>query len=388
MKKLFMAFLALLMITALVMSGCAQSSPSSAPATSKAPAPAPASSAPAPAPATSAAPASSAAAPKPAGQVIIKYGHDLAPTNAPVAGLNWWAEEVTKRTEGRVKIELYPASTLATQVDGLEAVRSGMADMYYISLTTHRKFFPITSITQVPGIGFPDDTPAANEAHAATFLQMLQKYPAAAAEFKDFAPVFFYIIYSESYLLSKNKKITTPTDIKGMKIGSSGIRLDFINKMGGAGVTDVPPTAYEKMQTGVTDGAFAAISAVHDFKIYEVAKYVFDLPFGAGGMVQLINKKSWDKISPQDQKIMMDLAPQASSISSKSIGDLNASSWKEVEGMGKRTSPTKDEKALWDKEFQALWEQYIKEAEAAGFKDARDLFNWWKSQSDKAWPAK
>jgi TRAP-type transport system periplasmic protein len=373
MNKIFSGILASLLIAALIITGCSQTPSSPSPK------------APAAVPASSVAASTQASAPKPAGQIVIKYGHDLTPDMAPISGLNWWAAEVTKRTEGRVKVDLYPSSTLATQADGLEAVRSGVADMYYISVTTHRKFFPISSIVQVPGIGFPDDTPAANEAHAAAFLEMLKKYPAAAAEFKDFAPVFFYVIYSESYLASKSKKVSAPADIKGMKVGSSGIRLDFINKIGGAGVTDVPPTCYEKMQTGVTDAGFAAISAVHDFKIYEVSKYVLDLPFGAGGMVQLINKKTWDKISPQDQKIMMDLAPQASSISSKTIGDLNAASWKEVEGMGKRSTVNKDEKALWDKEFQALWEQYIKEAETAGFKDARDLFNWWKSQSDKAW---
>jgi len=374
MKKVLFGFFAILLVTALVISGCTQS-PSAAPSK-------------APAPISPAAASSPAAAAKPAGQVIIKYGHDMPPNLAPVVGLNWWADEVTKRTEGRVKVDMYPASTLATQADGLEAVRSGAADMYYISVSSHRKDFPVTSIVQVPGVGFPDDTIAANEAHTATFLEMLKKYPAAAAEYKDFAPVFFYVIYSESYIASKSKKITTPADIKGTKIGSNGLRLDFINKMGGAGVTDVPPTAYEKMQTGVTDGAFAAISAIHDFKIYEVSKYILDVPFGAGGQPQLINKKTWDKISPQDQKIMMDLAPEASKRSSQAIGDLNAASWKEVEGMGKRVSVSKDERALWDKEFTALWEQYVQEAQAAGFKDARDLFNWWKATSDKAWTVK
>jgi TRAP-type C4-dicarboxylate transport system substrate-binding protein len=379
MKKVFLGFFAVLVVITMVLSGCSQPTP--APAATQAPASSQA-------PATTQAPAATTQAPaatQAVAPVLIKYGHDMAPTNAPTVGPAWWAAEVTKRTEGRVKVEMYPSATLATQADAMEAVRSGVADMYFISASTHRKFLPINAITQVPGIGFPDDTTAANVAHVNTYLTMLNKYPAAAAEFKDFAPVFFYCIYSESYLCSKSKLVTVPADIKGMKIGSNGLRLDFVNKIGGAGVTDVPPTAYEKLQTGVTDGAFAAISAVHDFKIYEVSKYILDVPFGGGGHPQIINKKTWDKISPKDQQIMKDLAPEASRLTSESVGNLNAASWKEVAGMNKRTTATKDQRALWDKEFTILWEQYIKENEANGFTDARALLTWWKAESDKVW---
>jgi TRAP-type transport system periplasmic protein len=394
LKKLYLVPLSILLLVVLL-AGCAQQAP--APATSSDPAPktsaapAPTSAAPAtssaPAPATSAAPApTTAAAAKPA-PIVFKYGHDLPPTVAPVAGLNWWAEQVTKQTEGRVKVELYPSNTLATQLDGLEALRSGVADMFYISLPTHRKFFPISQFAALSGLGFPDDTVEANVAHATTFMEMIKKYPSLAAEFKDFAPPFFYIIYSQSYLCLKSKKVTTPAELKGVKVGSNGMRLDLVNRIGGVGVTDTPPTAYEKMQTGVTDGAFAAISAVHDFKIYEVAKYVQDVPFGGGAMMQLVNKKTWDKISPQDQKIMIDLGPEASKRSSQALADANNAAWKEVIGMNKKLSVTKEERALWNKEFSVNWDQYIKDCEAAGAKDGRDILNYWQAASDKAWAA-
>jgi len=45
--------------------------------------------------------------------VLIRYGTDLPPHLAPVVGQHWWAEEVTKRTEGRVKVQMYPASSLS-----------------------------------------------------------------------------------------------------------------------------------------------------------------------------------------------------------------------------------------------------------------------------------
>jgi TRAP-type transport system periplasmic protein len=374
MKKWLVLPLSILLILAFMV-GCTQQAATPAPPKSTAPA----------AP-TSAAPASSSAAAANA-PITLKYGHDLPPSAAPAAGLTYFAAEVTKQTQGRVKVDLYPSSTLATQADGLEAVRTGVADIYYVSIGSHRKDFPLTVITGLPGIGFPDDTLEANKAHAATFWDMLNKYPAALAEYKEFAPPFFYIIYSESYLCLKSKLVKVPTDLKGLKVGSTGSKMDLMNKMGAAGVTDVPPTAYEKMQTGVEDAAFAAISAVHDFKIFEVSKYILDVPFGASGMIQLFNKKAWDKVSPADQKLIMTIAAQASEVSSKSIAEANAAAWKEVEGMGKRVSVTKDERALWDKEFTFLWDDYVKTNDSVGNKNSMDMITWWKAASDKVWAA-
>lgn len=322
---------------------------------------------------------------QPVTPVVIKYGTDLPPQMAPMVGQIWWADEVTKRTEGRVTVQMYPASTLVPQATAYEAVITGVADMYMLSTSSHRKSFPLMQIPSIPGAGFPDDTLAANQAHRDTFFALYNKYPAFAAECKDFAPLFFYFIYSESYLISKDKKITVPQDLKGMKVGSNGIRLDLMAQMGAAPVTDVPPTAYEKLQTGVTDAAFAAISAVHDFKLFEVTDYILDVPFGGGGMLVVVNKNTWNKISPQDQQLMKDLAVEGERMIHVELAKANTDAWTEVTGMGKKVITTKEEKALWDKGFSPLWETWIADNEKAGVTDAREIFNFWKSAADKAW---
>jgi len=317
--------------------------------------------------------------------VTIRYGTDLPPHLAPAVGQHWWAEAVTKKTEGRVKVQMYPASSLSTQAGSLQNVLSGVADMYMLSTATYRKFFPITSLNGLPGVGFPDDTLEANTAHMNTFLELLRRFPAAAAEYEDFGDLFFYVIYSESYLVSKGKRIRVPADVKGLKVGSNGIRLELMEKLGAAPVTDIPPTAYEKLQTGVTQATFAAISAFHDFQLFEVSDYVFDVPFGAGGHPIAINKNTWNKISPGDQQIMKDLASEGAKRSHIALADLNRLSWQEMIDKGMRTTATKDERKLWEDEFKILWEDWITRNEAAGVKNAKEIFNFWKSAADREW---
>jgi TRAP-type C4-dicarboxylate transport system substrate-binding protein len=318
-------------------------------------------------------------------QIVIRYGTDLPPHMPPVVGQHWWADEVTKRTEGRVKVQISPASSLVNQAAAIEAVLSGVADMYMLSTAVHRKTFPITSIMSVPGAGFPDDTLEANTAHMNTFFELLKKYPAAAAEYKDFGELFFYVIYSESYLISKRKKILVPSDIKGMKVGSNAIRMELVSRIGAAAVDDIPPLAYEKLMTGVTEASFVAISAWHDFKLYEVTNYVLDLPFGGGGHPIVINKATWNKISPQDQQIMKELAPEGARRSHQALADLNKKSWIEAADKGMKVSLTEKERKLWEDEFKVQSEKWIAEREALGIKDMRDIFNFWKAAVDKAW---
>jgi len=360
-KKLLLILVTVVVVSTAVFAGCAEPAPEPSPA----PTPAP--------------------TPEPVKPITIKFGTDLPPVLPPVLGVHWWAEEVTKATEGRVNVEMYPASSLCTQESALESVLSGIADMYLLSVSSHRKVFPVNEISGLPGVGFPDETLEANTAHMNTFFELLKKYPSAAAEYKDFGPMFFYIIYSESYLMSKGKEVRVPADLNGMKVGSNGIRQELAEKMGAAPVTDIPPLAYEKLQTGVTEATFAAISAVHDFQLYEVTDYAFDLPFGGGGMPCVINKDTWAKISPQDQQIMMDLASEGAKISHQALADLNTLAWQEMDDFGMRVTPTKEEAALWEEQFKILWDAWVAENEANGVTEATEILNWWKGESDKAW---
>ncbi|HJX13130.1 MAG TPA: TRAP transporter substrate-binding protein DctP [Dehalococcoidales bacterium] len=362
MKKALLIIFTVIIVSTMVLAGCGQQA---APAPSPAPGPAP--------------------APAPSQPVVIKYGYDIPPTLPPAVGQNWWAEEVTKATEGRVKVEVYPASALVSQQSSLDAVLAGVADMYMLSVATYRKQFPISMIVGLPGAGFPDETTEVNVTAVNTFFEMLDKYPEARAEYDDFGPLFFYIIYSESYLLSKGKEIRVPADFKGLKVGSNGIRMELAGALGAAPVNDIPPLAYEKLQTGVTDATFAAISAGHDFQLWEVTDHVLDVPFGAGGHPIVINKATWNKISAKDQDIMKSLAPEGSRRTSEALAKLNALAWTEFTEKGMKVTATPQEKALWEAEFKKLWDTWTAEAKAAGLKDPQGLLTWWKSKSDAAW---
>ena len=177
------------------------------------------------------------------------------------------------------------------------------------------------------------------------------------------------IVFNDKNGNSVNRKVSPINAI----VGLTGIGFH----------SDIPPPAYEKMQTGVTQATFAAISAFHDFQLYEVSDYVLDVPFGAGGHPILINKNTWNKIFPKDRQIMMELALEGTKRSHQALADLNYTAWKEMVDKGMRVIATREERKLWEDQFKLLWEEWITQLEASGVKEAREIFNFWKNASDK-----
>lgn len=379
MKKLLLVLFTVVVVSIQVLAGCAEPAPAPAPAPTPAPAPAPAPS-PAPTPAPTPTPAP---APAPAKPVTVKLSYDIPPMVPPAWGQNWWAEEVTKRTEGRVNVEVYPAASLATQAASVEAVLAGIADMAMLSIATHEKIFPLSSVVGLPGIGFPD-TLEGEETHTDTFFELFNKYPSFAAEYKDFGPIFYYHIYNLSYLISK-PEIRVPDDIKGMKVGANGNRQKLADQIGAATVSDIPPLAYEKLQTGVTEATFSCVQAIHDFQLYEVTDHILNYPFGGNGHPVVINKQTWEKISPQDQAIMKELGRPGALKTHEGLAELGELSWGELRDFDMLVEPTAEEAALWEAQCKVMWDGWLAEKEAAGLKDARAIFNDWKAAADAAW---
>ena len=316
---------------------------------------------------------------------VIRFSHDLPPQNAPIVGINWWAKAVTERTEGRVKVQVFPASSLSTQQQAIQNLMGGVCDMAMVSITSHTKNFPLSSIVGLPGVGFPDETLEANTAHMNTYYQLLEKFPVVKKEYRNFGPVFFYMIYAEAYLMSKKVRIQIPSDLNGIKIGSNGIRMDLAKYLNAAPVFDIPPTAYEKLQTGVTQATFIATAAAHQFQLYEVTDYALDIPFGGGGLVNLINKDTWEKISHDDQQIMIELATEGSKRSHQAQAELASFSWTELKDRGMKVKTNKEERNQWNNVFKIFWDKWITDNEKAGVKEARDIFDFWKSASDMEW---
>ena len=173
--------------------------------------------------------------------VELSYSIFFPPTHAQgIAGANW-AKEIEKRTNGRVKINVYAGGTLAKAPETYTAVTGGIADIGMSCFAYTRGRFPVMEAVDLP-LGYPDGktaTRAANE-----FYKKMK--PAELDDVK--------VLYLHAHgpgLLHTKKPVKTIADMKGLKVRSTGFSAKVVTALGGVPVAMAQPATYEALQKGV-----------------------------------------------------------------------------------------------------------------------------------------
>jgi TRAP-type C4-dicarboxylate transport system substrate-binding protein len=284
------------------------------------------------------------------GTGTIKFNYTMPPGSAVAVGYEWWADEFEKRTDGRYTVETYPLSSLLDDAGSLDAVKGGVCEIIMTSTGSHQTDFPLASLTGLPMLCFHKKG-VAKEEYLASFkaLKELYKIKEVGDEFKDYH-LIAAIEIDPTYLITKNKKVVAPEDLKGLKVGgASGAMEDLMKAYGAAGVFQIPPQAYMNMDKGVTDAAFMTYAMIGPYKMYDVANYILTQTFTAGTLLVLTSHSWYDSLAKSDQKIFDETWEQAMDVCAQGMYDENVHSKPEIEASGITiTHPTPEQSAAWE----------------------------------------
>jgi C4-dicarboxylate-binding protein DctP len=268
-------------------------------------------------------------------------------------------KEVEKNTKGEVEIKHFPAMQLYNHANSVAVLQSGGVDLGLvqtgfwtgvaptINLMAYMSFF--TNAKHYWGVM---DGPAGD---------MMRK------EFEENGNV--KVIGNANYgknEVSSNKPLIKYGDFKGMRLrAAGGGYAHWVRAMGAAPVTMDAGEVYQAMQRGTIDGAVSGPSTFDERKWYEVVKYSTDsniLPAYAYWM--LLSKKTWDKLTPAQQKIFMDAAQKAREYNFGQVDEVDRLAEEKIQKMGmvlNKIDPA--EEASWRKAVvPRLLEDYTKMA--------------------------
>ena len=313
--------------------------------------------------------------------ITLKLGYDTPPTTNIGIPAEFFAEEVTKRTEGRITVETYPVGTLSTQASSLETLRAGVADAYLVSINSNLDAFPITSFTGLPGLDFFPYTEEKMKIEADTIRDMIDKYPAVEKEFEGFI-LLYCNCYSSAVIMGKGNPVRVPSDVSGKKVGCDGYRQDLVEHLNGAPVFTIPPMMYEQLQTGVLDLTTVAWGAAMDWQLQELVDYAINISWGAGQLPLLMNKSSWDKLSSKDQDLIMEVAAEAEQVNREEVYKVIPASQQLFADAGVDIiEPTAAEMAQWEAAFSVIWDEYLEMNKDV--KDIDKILQDWKDAIEK-----
>ncbi len=252
--------------------------------------------------------------------IVIKFSHVVAVDTPKGKGAEYFKKLAEERTKGRVKVEVYPNSTLFKDGEEMEALQLGSVQILAPSVA---KFGPL-GVREFEVFDLPYIFDNFDELHKVTggavgamlFKKLESKGITGLAYwdngFKDF---------------SANKPIRLPADYKGLKmrIQSSKVLGDEIKALGAIPQVMAFSEVYQGLQTGVVDGTENPPSNFYTQKMHEVQKYLALTDHGVIEYAVITNKKFWDGL-PADirttlEGAMKDATKYANDIAKKENDD-------------------------------------------------------------------
>jgi C4-dicarboxylate-binding protein DctP len=248
--------------------------------------------------------------------IIIKFSHVVANDTPKGKGSLKFKELAEKYTNGKVKVEVYPNSTLYKDKEELEALQLGAVQMLAPS---NSKFGPI-GIKEFEVFDLPYILPDLKTLRKVTdgplgtrLLKLLDSKGMTGLAYWD----------NGFKQMTANKKLVQPSDYKGLKfrIQSSKVLEAQFRTLGSIPQVMAFSDVYQALQTGVVDGQENTWSNIYTQKMNEVQKYATVTNHGYIGYVVVVNKKFWDglpaDVRPQLEKAMKEATEFGNSQSQK-----------------------------------------------------------------------
>ncbi|MDA9426253.1 TRAP transporter substrate-binding protein [Bradyrhizobium sp. CCBAU 53380] len=221
--------------------------------------------------------------------IIIKFSHVVATDTPKGKAAEKFKELAEKYTAGKVKVEVYPNSTLYKDKEELEALQLGSVQMLAPS---NSKFGPL-GIREFEVFDLPYILPDLKT------LRKVTEGPLGTRLLKllDAKGITGLAYWDNGFKqMSANKKLIAPADYQGVKfrIQSSRVLQAQFKALGALPQVMAFSEVYQALQTGVVDGQENTWSNIYTQKMHEVQKYITETNHGYIGYVVIVNKKFWD----------------------------------------------------------------------------------------------
>jgi TRAP-type transport system periplasmic protein len=270
-----------------------------------------------------------------------------------------WAREVEKRTNGRVKITLFPGGTLTPADKCYDGVVKGISDIGMSVLGYTRGKFPLTEVIDLP-LGYKSGVSA---------TALINKY------YERFKPKEFdevKVLYLHAHgpgILHTKKPVSKLEDLKGLRIRSTGLSAKVVAALGGTPVAMPMGETYDALKRGMVEGSMAPIESLEGWKWGEVVKSTTE-SFGSAystGFFVTMNKDKWNALPPDLQKTIEKVNGEWAEKSGKLWDDIDKSGKAFTQRAGNQIiSLSKEEDQRWAKAVSPILEDYKQQMKQKG----------------------
>lgn len=235
----------------------------------------------------------------------LKLAHSLGTKHPVHLGMLHLAERVAEKSQGQLRIEIYPSQQLGTERQCLELLQIGSLAMTKVSAAVMENFSPNIQVFGLPYI-FRDRQHIYNVLDGdigRNLLVQSEKYWLRGLTYFDAGQRSFYT----------KAPVHKPADLENKKIRvmESATAMNLVRAMGGAPTPISWGELYTALQQGVVDGAENNPPSFYSSRHYEVCKYYTINEHSAIPDILVIGTVAWNSLSPQEQQWLQEAADEA-----------------------------------------------------------------------------
>jgi C4-dicarboxylate-binding protein DctP len=264
--------------------------------------------------------------------IVVKFSHVTTDDTPKGKGALKFKELAEKYTGGKVKVEVYPNSTLYKDKEEMDALNSGAVQILAPSTAKFRPIgVPEFEAMDLPFV-FADD-----EQYEKTVKGPIGKGLLKKLEAKGITGLAYWD--NGFHMVSANTPLLMPADFQGLKFRISGSKIAdlYFRMLGALPQIMAFSEVYQAMQTGVVDGCENTPSNYYTQKFYEVQKHITNSRHAHLQYAVITNSNWWNGLPPavrgQLSKAMDEATDYSNSIA---IGE-NKDALEKIKASGRTT---------------------------------------------------
>jgi C4-dicarboxylate-binding protein DctP len=272
-------------------------------------------------------------------------------------------QEVEKRTDGAIDVEIYDSASLYKDKEVPAAVGSGAIESGVASLTRYVGDAPVVDVFYMPFLFNSEDKVRAAVAEGSAIRATIE----AEIE-KTGGQVLYWQAYGGAIMLSNGEPIKTPADLEGKKVRVFGKTLgDFVSAAGGAPTLISGSEQYLAYQRGTVDVGMTGVSGVKSRKLWEVMDTITVTNHADIEFVVVVNNDWWSGLSAEIQAHIKEAAAVAQEDVRNRMAEIEADAYAEAKANGMTVVDISDDDlAAWLDVAQPVYEAYLEAAGEAG----------------------
>jgi tripartite ATP-independent transporter DctP family solute receptor len=297
----------------------------------------------------------------------IKVGIGLTADHPQGQAVARFGELVGQKSDGKIKVKMFAGGLLGNDVSMVSSLQGGTQEMTIPDTST---LVGIAGLKEFGLINLPFVLNSSQEADALLDGPWGQKLMAKLPE-KGLIGLGFW--ENGFRQISNNRHpINKAEDISGLKLRviQNPLFIDTFKALGADALPMPVPEVYTALETGTVDGQENPLATLIASKFYEVQKHTVISNHIYSVWAFLISKKFWDKLSPDEQKILTEAANEATAFERKTIRAFDATALEEIKAKGVQVTTLPDEEIARLRELtKPVSAKYTQEFGEAGAKE-------------------